>query len=128
MKCLLLFVLMGLTHGLHAQTTDTKTHLPGKITIRDYSTKNGFSAKLDTTIFVPYPQARVLHTRKPGVYKLSLDGMPCIVPDVTGIVQMPNAMSQQPAVAVGKISNGAERLRLERLKGLMNNFKTQPSR
>lgn len=43
----------------------------------------------DTTIVLTNPS--LLKSRKPGVYRLPQDNMPCIVPDTTKTVRMPNA-------------------------------------
>jgi hypothetical protein len=45
--------------------------------------------------------------RKPGVYAMPQDGMPCIVPDTNDIAAMPNAAKAIPVPPANRMPNAA---------------------
>lgn len=103
MKCLLLaiFTTAAATAGAQEVNPELKKKLD------EYLQKRAPNA-------IPNPQLKSLapglginagQNRKPGVYALPQDGMPCIVPDTNDIVQIPNALPKKDLPKLGQIPN-----------------------
>ena len=48
-----------------------------------------------------------LQNPKPGIYRLSQDGMPCLIPDTKDIAAIPNAVPRVEVPFRSRIPNGA---------------------
>jgi hypothetical protein len=92
MKPLLLLLFSCFCLGqIKAQQEEEKTVAPEQLKPFRYEFPKRYDARIlpDTSILLK--ELTMLKNKKPGVYRLPQDNMPCIVPDSTKTVQMPNA-------------------------------------
>ena len=95
MRLLFFFLFSTTSSVVCAQVTEAEINRKLKESIQkrveeDNARRMGPSFPLIKIDVLPRTQDSIL-PRKPGVYGLPLDGMPCIVPDTTGIAAIPNA-------------------------------------
>ena len=127
MKCLLLIVFTAIYIQSGAQQPNTETQQKLQAFIDKQKDKQGLLYKTDTAILLPRKNIGSLANKKPGVYALPLDGMPCIVPYTGDIVAIPNAMPQKQVVPFGKIPNATPQTG-EQLRRNQRQFFAPPSR
>lgn len=125
MKCLLLavFIAGATTAGAQQQDAELLQQLQAILE----KEKSRSAAPSDTTIVVPWKGGGNTSFKKPGVYALPQDGMPCMVPNTADIAAIPNAMPQKKAVPFGKIPNAAPQTG-EELKRNQRQFFAPPGR
>ncbi len=124
---LLLFVFTTNFMAANAQESKAKLEKNRKAIIEKEKEKRKLALKIDTTITMPWKGGSNLNYKKPGVYALPQDGMPCIVPYTDDIVAIPNAMPQKKAVPFGKIPNATPQTG-EELRQNQRRFFAPPSR
>ena len=129
MKCLLLFVFMVCVATASAQQQKLQQQKKKELAItnKDFKGTNRKVFFSDTALNVPQAQRNIMAQRKPGIYALPLDGMPCIVPDTKSIVAIPNAFIKKDLPKLGKIPN-ATPLTGDQLKKNQQRFYVPPSR
>ena len=103
MKVLLLlfFTAFAATAAAQEFTPNLQPHIKGFIE------KQKAQEKFSAPELNELPVLKPGEARKPGVYALPQDGMPCMVPYTADIVAIPNAFPKKELPRLGKIPNAA---------------------